>query len=200
MTRALLIDVDGMKATFQALLIMAAVFSSRAADSPTKDGWSETVNGLRARLAFEEGHIFNGTHVPEVYLELHNASDVGNPMEFDFDAGKFLHLDLRSSNDKPGPKPDRDIIDGFVFGSFHVTLPRDGTLKFPIIWNGHAIPRNAGTALPFENAFWIIPANDPNEYSLSAALEVPETPRKPTGLQSWHGIIKIPAVKVPVKK
>jgi hypothetical protein len=189
-----------MKTALQILGIVVAMLSSQAAEPLAKDDWSETVGGLRARLVFGEGHVFNGTRLPEVYLELHNASDVGNPMEFDFDAGKSIHFDLRGADSKPGPKPALTDADGFVFGPFHITIPHDGTLKFPVTWSGYGIPREGGTALGFQDAFWIIPVSDKSEYFLSAALEVPETPRNPDGAPRWHGTIKIPPVRVPAKK
>lgn len=188
-----------MKATLQALLIVAVVFSSRAADSPATDGWSETVNGLRARIVFGKGHVSNGTRVPEVYLELYNATDVGNPMEFDFDLRKSLHFDLRTAEGKPAPLPLLGA-DGFIFGTFHITLPRDGTLKFPVTWYGHLIPRDGGTAFGFEGAFWVIPASDANDYFLSVTLDISEASRDSEKPYCWHGTIKIPSVKAPTKK
>ena len=189
-----------MKATLRVLLIFAAVLSGRADDSLAKNDWSEAVNGLRARLVFGDGKDFNGTRIAEVYLELHNGTDVGDPMEFDFDADKTLHFDLRSADGKPGPKPAGMEVDGFVFGPFHLTIPRDGTLRFPVTWSGYGIPRGAGTALGFMHGFWIIPADDPSDYFLSATFVVPESIQERSRPRCWHGTIKIPAVKVPIKK
>jgi hypothetical protein len=179
-------------------LIFAFVITGQSAESPAKDGgWSESVNGLRARLVFGEERVLYGTRIPEVCLELQNASDIGNPMEFDFDASKFIRFDLRSSDDKPGPKPAGIAdADGFILEPFHITIPQGGTLKFPITWRGYGIPREGGTALGFEGAFWVIPASDKSKYFLSATLEVPQTQRDPNRARRWHGTIKIPPVIV----
>jgi hypothetical protein len=180
------------------LLIFAFVLTGQSAELPTKDGgWSEAVNGLRARLVFGEVHVLNGTRLPEVYLELHNTSGM---MEFDFDAGKSIRFDLRSSDGKPGPKPAGFVVDGIISGPFHITIPYNGTLKFPLTWSGYGIPRDGGTALGFEGAFWVIPASDKSKYFLSATLEVPQTQPDLKGAYRWHGTIKIPPVIVPVGK
>jgi hypothetical protein len=175
-------------------LILAFTLTGQSAESPAKDGgWSEAVNGLRARLVFEEVPVFHGTRVPKVYLELHNASGT---MGFDFDAGKSIRFDLRSSDGKPGPKPAYSVVDGFRSKPFRSTIPYDGTLKFPITWSGYGIPRDGGTALGFEGAFWVIPASDKSQYFLSATLEVPQTQGDLNGVYRWHGTIKIPPVIV----
>src|SRR5471032_2135836 len=80
-----------MKRAILALLFCAASFVSRGAEPAANDGWSETVRGLRARFVFGEGRVDSGTRIPEVYLELDNASDVASPIEFDFDGSKLLH-------------------------------------------------------------------------------------------------------------
>jgi len=186
-----------------AATLLSAGFSFAADPSgfPVKDGWSEPVGGLQARLVLANGRVVNGTRLPEVYLELHNASDVGNPMEFNFDPGKSIHFDLSGAGGKPGPKPAGFDIDGFVFGPFHITLPRDGTLRLPITWGGYGVPRDGGTMLGFEGACWLIPPGDQGGYLLSATIEVPETPRDPERTPRWHGTLKLPAVKaVPEKQ
>ena len=189
-----------MKQDLSVLVLLGALFASRADEPAAKDGWSETVNGLRARLIFGEGTVVSGTRLPEVYIELHNASDVGNPMEFDFSAGKSLRFELRTADGKPAPKPSAMTMDGFVIGPFQITLPRDGTLKFPVTWHGYGITPNFGTMLCFESAFWEIPRTDQTAYFLSAILEVPETPRDPRKAARWHGTLKLPPVKAPTSK
>ena len=189
-----------MKQAFLALLLFATSLASRGAEPAANDGWSETVRGLRARLVFGEGRVVSGTRLPEVFLELHNISDVGNPMEFDFNGQKSLLFELRTTDGKPAAKPTSMNVSGFVFGPFHITLPMGGTLRFPVTWRGYGIRPDFGTVLSLETAFWEIPRTDQNDYFLSATLEIPKTPRDPKKTEAWHGTIKIPAVKTPTKK
>lgn len=189
-----------MKQAISVLLLLAALLTSRAGEPAAKDGWSETINGLRARLVFGEGTVVSGTRIPKVYIELYNASDVANPIEFEFSAGGSLQFALRTLDDKPAPKPSGMVVDGFVLRPFQIMIPRDGTLKFPVTWHGYGIKPNFGTLLCFESAFWEIPNADQTLYLLSATLEVPETPREPRKTPRWHGTIKLPPVKAPTSK
>ena len=177
------------------------VEAGRGAEPAANDGWSETVGGLRTRLVFGEGRTISGTRLPEVYLELHNASDSGNPMEFDFNGQKSLQFELRTADGKPAAKPAVTVVDGTVSGPFHIAVPRDGTLRFPVTWiGGYSTRPDSGTQLCFETAFWEIPRADQSDYFLSATLEIPQTPSDPKKVEAWHGSIKIPAVKAPTKK
>ena len=189
-----------MKRAILVFLFFVAPLVSQGGEPAANDGWSETVRGLRARLVFGEGRVAFGTRLPEVYLELHNASDVGNPMEFDFSGQKSLQFELRTTDGKPAAKPTIMFVDGFVLGPFHITLPRDGTLRFPVTWSGYSVPPDFGTMLSFETAVWEIPRADKADYFLSATLEIPQTPRDPKNMEAWHGTIKIPAVKAPTSK
>lgn len=189
-----------MKRAILAFLLFATSFICRSAEPPAKDDWSVLVNGLRARLTFGEGTVVAGTHLPEVYLELDNASDLATPMEFDFSAGRSLQFELRSADGNPAPKTTSMMEDGFVIGPFQINLPHGGTLKFPVTWRGYGIRPNFGTLLCFENALWEIPRADRTAYFLSATFKIPETPRDSRGAPRWHGIIALPAVKVPASK
>ena len=120
-----------------------------------------------------KGTVFSGNQFSEVYLELHNVSDLGSPMEFEFSTGKSLRFELLTADGKPGLKPSGAPVSGFVFGPLQLTLPHHGTLKFPVTWNGYFIKPNFGTMLCFENVLWEIPRADQTAYFLSATLEVP---------------------------
>ncbi len=182
------------------LVALLALRYTAVAATNEVDSWSPATNGLQARIVFGECRVVTGTRLPEVYLELQNVSDFGNPMEFDFNGQKSLQFALRTADDKPATNTSSLSIDGVIFGPFHITLPRGGTLRFPVTWRGYGIRPDYGTMLCFETAVWEIARDDKTDYFLSATLEIPETPRDPKKAKAWHGTIKMPAVKVPTKK
>src|SRR4051794_26904411 len=63
--------------------------------------WSTPVNGLQGRLSTAFGKDFNGTRMIDVYLELRNVSDVGNPMEIYFDEYTSLGSSVTDAESKP---------------------------------------------------------------------------------------------------
>lgn len=196
-----------MKATFQALLIVATVLSSRAADSPGANGWSEAVNGLQARLVFGERHTQAGAQIPEVYLELHNVSDRGNLMELDFCVRESMRFQLRSAGGQAAPKPAGIAIDGALFchSPQHIELPNDGILKFPV--SCHTIVTGAKSATVFQfdspssEAIWEVPVGDTNVYIVTSTLTIPKTPRNLNSSNwRWDGTINIPALTTVVRR
>ena len=189
-----------VKQILSALLLLIAFLPIRGDEVTTKDGWSASVNGLQARLIFAKGTIFSGNRFPEVYLDLHNVSDLGSLMEFEFSTGKSLRFELLTADGKPGPTPSGAAASGFVIGPFQLTLPNHGTPKFPVTWHGYFVKPNFGTMLCFENALWEIPRADQTAYFLSATLEIPKAPRDPGKIPGWHGTIKIPRVQAPTAK
>src|SRR4051812_9493575 len=63
--------------------------------------WSTPVDGLQGRLLTTFGKEFNGTRMVDVYLELRNVSDVGNPMEIYFDEYTSLKSSVYDAAGKP---------------------------------------------------------------------------------------------------
>ncbi len=176
------------------------------AGAPPKDGWSEAVNGLRARLALGVRHTQAGESIPEVYLEFHNVSDRGLLMEFDYIARKSVHFELKSVDGKPAPKPTMMAGGNRCHETMRVQLPMDGALRFPI--SCHSIVTGTKSSrliqLDPDDAIWEIPATDSQTYFLSGILQVlkstPEVQNATWPNWRWDGTIKIPAVKIEDKR
>jgi hypothetical protein len=188
-------------------MLIAAVFafastmllaSSQAAEVATKSLWSAPVRGLRARLEFGEEKVINGTRIPEVYIELYNESYSASPMEFDFNFA-WLQFDLRTSDNKPAPRPQSTVEDGFRSGPFHIELPDRGTLRFPVTYYGYGIYPGTGMMLGFQTAHWELP-RDKADYFLSATLVVPKRPNPRGQPKFWAGTLQIPFISVPARK
>ena len=195
-----------MKSTLFSLAILAFAVTVRAEVAPRKDGWSEASNGLRARLVLGEPHIQSGQAIPEVYLELHNVSERGLLMEFEYIARKSVRFELQSSDGKPAPKPAAIGPGNRCHDRLRVQLPMDGTLRFPVTCHSIGTLAKSSTVLQLDpdGAVWEIPATDSQVYFLSGTLEVPKSPH---GIGSaswpnwlWDGRIKIPAVKIGEKR
>src|SRR5215468_8842097 len=62
------------------ILVLLVAISALASGEET-GAWSEPVDGLRGRLIAKEGSVFHGTKMVDIYMELENVSDVGNPMQ-----------------------------------------------------------------------------------------------------------------------
>jgi hypothetical protein len=186
----------------QAVLVSLFWFAFRPiqAEVPSKeDGWSAAVNGLRARITFGEVRTSSGSRLPEVFVELHNTTDILGVLEFDLDVGKAFRYELATADGKPAPRPIDISMDGHVAGPFRVAIPMRGTLKFPVSWSGYGIRPNYGTIFSLQFGLWEIPADDPNDYLLSATLTVARAEDDRLD-RRWHGTIKIPGVKAPTKK
>lgn len=168
----------------------------------SKDGWSEPVKGLQARITFGQSELFHGTRLARVYLELHNTTDDAGGLAFDFDWRSSLKMEMQTADGKPAP-----TAAGFFGGMVtavptHLSIPFDGTLKFALDYKGYGVSPNSGTFFGFHPGsnipVWLIPNGDPHEYFLTATLAVPYN-KSGNGVL-WDGTIKLPMVKVPFDK
>ena len=177
-----------------------------ANDAPSKDGWSEPVNGLRARLVSGERHTQTGAKLSEVYLELHNVSDRGMLMEFDYNASKSVHFELQTADGKRAPKAIALNGGNRCHDTLRVQLPIDGSLRFPVSCHSAMAGAKSSRILQLdpEDAIWEISVNDTQEYFLSGTLEVPKLSHEVRMASwpnwRWDGAVKIPAVRIPGKK
>ena len=183
-------------------VVGALVFVScelHAGELPKEDGWSKPVNGLQARVVFGEGKLVAGNLYALVYLELHNAATFVNPLEFDYEAAKNLHLDLRTITGK-APQvggSNSGIIDRLWQDAFHLTIPMNGTLKFPITTaGGFGTSAHQVVVFDFETGPFLVRFGDPEHYFLSVTLEITKMAASRDG-RAWEGKLSAPPVKIP---
>ena len=191
-----------MKRPLFILAILAATLAESADTLPATGGWSETVSGLQARLLLGKRHTPSGSDIPEVYLELHNVSDRGLLLVFDYVAQTSVRFELKSADGKPVPRPLGGAGGNRCHDKMQVQLPMDGTLRFPVSCHS-ALPSTKGSTvlqLDPEEAIWEIPATNSQAYFLSGTLEVaqpaPEVNTATWPNWRWHGTIKIPSISV----
>ena len=190
--------------TLRTFLLALLAFASVAAqeDIKGKDGWSEPVKGLQARVTFGEGELFHGTRIARVYLELHNTTNNVGALAFDFDWRNSIHLEMHTADGKPAPTGP-GFFGGMVTGvPTRLAIPFDGTLKFALDYKGYGVNPDSGTFFGFhpvsDTPVWLIPKGDSHEYFLDVTLAIPHD-KNGNGVL-WEGTIKLPTVKVPVEK
>jgi hypothetical protein len=173
-------------------------------------GWSEPVSDpdgytLRARLLVYGKEYFSRLNEwghARIYLELqHLCPMVGrNPTEiyFWFDD---LQFEMRDGLDKLIPY-DSVLLGSLVPAPYWVTLPCNSTLRL------RADPGLAGDTKPDElsilvlnpTALWVIRPGATNDYYLSATFSPPTNHPSALNYHVWQGTLKLPKVKLPVKK
>ncbi len=191
-----------MKRPLFILAILAATLAGGADTPPATDGWSETVYGLQARLSLGERRTPSGLDIPEVYLELHNVSDRGLLLVFDYVAQTSVRFELKSADGKPVPRSLTVAGGNRCHDKLQVQLPMDGTLRFPVSCHSALGGMSGSTILQLDpnEAIWEIPATNTQAYFLSGTLEVPEpTPEVASATWPnwrWHGTLKIPPISI----
>jgi hypothetical protein len=134
-----------------------------------------------------------------VYLELHNVFEDGwsAPLEVYFDLGCDLHFEMRDGLDKPIPQAPV-AINGFMPYPYHIILPCDATIRLraDIYTVGRSCKSDG-----LEVCGRLIPPNATNDFFLSATLvALKDRPSPIKYLHVWEGTLKLPKVKIPVKK
>jgi hypothetical protein len=155
--------------------------------------WSETVNGLRGRLLTTRGKDFVGTHIVDVYLELKNVSDVGNPMEIYFDQFGSLKSDVTDVGGKPLKQPPNAASIASP-GPFWLSIPWDGALRFRVSLSGYGIYKNSGTDIGMNSGNWVISPGDRKQYFLQSDFTAAPTSDK---RRAWTGTLHLPKVLIP---
>jgi hypothetical protein len=158
--------------------------------------WSKDVNGLLARLSLKRGEVFNGTPIMSAYLELHNSSDIANPISINW-PGKWLKFSVTRDDGKNVP-PSGLAYDGMIVEVPDLILPFDSTIRINVSQHGAGVEADRAALLDFGgDQCWSLP-RDGGQYTLSAVLEIP-TAKDPPGnnpARPWHGRIEIPGVSI----
>jgi hypothetical protein len=129
----------------------------------------------------------------DVYLELRNVSDVGNPMEIYFDEYTSLKSSVIDAESKPlqlGPTAASILSPG----PFWLSIPWDGSLRFRVSVSGYGIYKESGTDVPMSSANWVIAPADKKSYFLTAEFtNAPTTDKR----RAWTGTVHLPKVPIP---
>ena len=172
--------------------------------------WSEAVSdsgghALRGRLLVYDGSGQPGTNHARVYLELQNVVPGiwVEPIEVYFGHGGRFDLDFEMSDqlghpiepamaapwNGPAPKP------------FWVTLPRESTLRLRADAPLGPLEKREGLQI-LAGGFrcWTIPPNTTKAFYLSATFTPPQDHPSPLNYHVWQETLKLPKVKIPVKK
>mgnify|MGYP001301312762 CR=1 FL=1 len=185
-----------MKITVVILLLVLAHLLFAAPIPYTSEGWSTPVNGVKARFSFAEGNIVNGTRLIQVYLELKNVSDLGNPLYLYFDPSASVRGEVRNSANK-GVKGSGGPFDQLIPSPYIITLPRDSTLIINVTANGWGVPKDEKALIGMMNDDWMIKRGDTAEYYLTGTFLAGQPPKEVDG-QVWTGTIQIPTRRIDV--
>ena len=175
-------------------------FAGPVAEPKFTGEWSEPTNGLRGRLLVAEGAKDKyGVKWGFVYLELQNLSSADTVYVY-YAVGKSpLKCELRDSDGKSVKNSLGAAGEGTPPACW-LTLPLDSTLRF--------LTGSSGSAPDYPCLFvvsawvggkWAIPDTATNDYYLSGTFSS-VSPTNETRPHVWEGTLKLPAVRIPVKK
>jgi hypothetical protein len=178
-----------MKTLLTAILVIA--FSAQALASDVADGWSETVNGLKARLSFER---VQKSPFLKVFIELQNTSDVAGSRKIRFDP-KTIDLRVTDAAKNPLAKANGPY-DGTSPIWKPLLLPLEGTIRFRISFPGLGYrPETDRTIIDLGPSMsWVIP--DDKEYFISGTLTIPKMEGDHHD-SDWSGMLTLPTTKIP---
>jgi len=169
--------------------------------------WSEAVSSdghaLRGRLLVYDENSRSAANHARIYLELQHVFQGGwdNPVEiyFEFGGRKNLHFEMRDGHDQSIPQYPV-VIRGPVANPYWVTLPCESTLRLRAdnILGPQSKPDGLEVFVPGD--CWLIPSNATNDFFLSATFTSPSDHSSPLHYAFWQGTLKLPKVKIPVKK
>ena len=188
------------------LLILSLAATNYAfGEEETIGDWSAEHQQLRARL-IAKYHSFSldgttGGPYSEflIYLELwHTSPPQGTViLKLDIDPGTNVtyHLTDESGREaKQGPPPFRSTFDP---GVYHLVLPSDSRLRFPVSRNGAGVSKDK-TKLDvgrFPAGTWYLDRGDKGGYKLFGTLYVAEHPDRYRPMW-WRGKLDIPPVRL----
>ena len=180
-------------AGFALALIVALVATNRSwGETGDSDSWSQSTNGLQARITLVEKPKEFGTRWIVPYLELRNVRDMVHPMEVRCDR-QHVRFDLvdsaahvvtnHSSLVRSGPVPDLGTI----------VLPFDSTIRISMECRNWGIPK-AAAMISTDSGAWVIEDSQRGRVFIRATIsgERVEGDR----YKIWHGKIETPLVKV----
>lgn len=159
------------------------------------DGWSEPVNGLRARLAVLPPQKKDSPFC-RVFIEFENTADVAGQKKIRFSPEK-LSLKVTDHTGGKTMPPANAPYDGIAPLWETIALPYAGSIKFQVSFPGlgyHPETDKVIVDVGVEQA-WVIP-QDGTAYSLAGSFSV-ERQQSDHPSMDWSGTLELPMVKIP---
>ncbi len=164
-------------------------------DDPT---WSETSDGLRARLHTRLSHIINGTGVVVTQLELGNVRALRSPT--------LVVVHLKDITYRVTDADGRDVpvtpvvANSPIIDPLELLLPHDSSIRFRVGPLGAGVPGDCVAIVDMGPYFCRVLPRDGKAYYLSAVLDIPEVREARGDLgRRWHGRLDIPRVRIPTE-
>jgi hypothetical protein len=191
-------------ALFALLACLPCCFGQTDTNLLAAGDWSETVHdgdsALRGRLLVQNDTKANRARV---YLELQHLFEGGwsIPVEVYYDIGRCeaLHPELRDLLGQPVYRKAASIRMVTPM-PYWVTLPCDSTLRLRVDWGTLSPPPEPDSLeLHIGWTCWVIRPNATNDFYLSATFTPSKDHPSSTPYHVWHGTLKLPKVKIPVR-
>ncbi len=159
--------------------------------------WSQTVNGLQARITLKRSAVSNGTPIISTYLELRNVSNLAAPMRLAW-ASEKMKFRVIDANGRELPAA-MGKGNWRSLGKQNLVIPNRGTLSFDISSRGLGIPGDQAGLIDLGSTYnWVFKHKE-KDYYLRAVLKIPEDKHDRDRRSWWHGQIEMPPVRVPLK-
>ena len=192
---------------FLLLVSVQCCFGQTDTNSIAIGNWSETVADkdgylLRGRLLVYDAEGLNKYGIwqfARVYMELQHVGVRGFPMEFYVDDMKCLNFELHDALGRPAPGywafTSRTVPEPFT-----VTLPGDSILRLRVDRELGSTKKPDGLMIGVNGGDWAIRPDATNDYFLSATFSPPTNHIVSGNNHLWRGMLKLPGLKIPVKK
>ena len=178
-----------MKTLLSALILFALPNATRAEEQP----WSESVNGLRARLSLERQ---KDSPFLKVFLELQNTSDVAGIKSVRFTPSAITPVVTNKSGDELSRAGGS--YDGMSPIWTPLTVPFEGALRFRMSFPGLGYnPSKDTTIIDLgSQQSWSIP--EEGVWFLAATLKIEKQDGDHPSL-NWSGTVTLPKIAIPPK-
>jgi hypothetical protein len=154
--------------------------------------WSEQCHGLQGRLTMRRSHVFNGTGMVTISLELRNVANVMGTMRLTvLNEGESFRVTDSDGREVP---TSGGAFDGWANEApQEVLLPLEGSIKYRIGPTGWGVPGDQAALVDLGPDFgWVLP-HDGKKYFLEGAIEVDLVGR----LKTERCRLELPRVLVP---
>ncbi len=170
-----------------------------APPSAAEPRWSQTINGLQARIALRRTEACNGTPIISTYLVLRNVSRLDGPMRLIWDSEK-IRDSVADADGRPLRRPASIVYSGLAFRKTGLEVPSHESRSFDISFHGMGVPGDKVGLIDLGPSHCWEFDKDDTVYFLHVALEFPEPKHAENGVGwDWYGKIDIPSVPIPLR-